>query len=101
MPDWFLAVVGWMVLMLGCLGLWHGVMLWSGGNTRARDSTGTPARLVVVESSGLVLLGTALLLERWIVLGLPAVVLMTVAEVSRLRRRCSTVPDHAGGGSLL
>jgi hypothetical protein len=87
MPDWLLAVVGWINLILGSLGLWRSVELLLAGGRQARDSTGLPAPLVLAESSGLTLVGAAALLgDSWVYLVLPAGVLLTVSEVHRIRQ---------------
>lgn len=87
MPAWLVAVAGWINLIFGCLGLWRGVELLLAGGRQARDSTGLPAPLVLAESSGLALLGVALLRgDSWAYLVLPAGALLTVSEAHRLRR---------------
>ncbi len=87
MPDWLLAVAGWMNLVFGCFGLWRGVELFLAGGRQARDSTGLPSPLVLTESGGLTLVGVALLLgDMWLFLVLPAGVLLTFSEVHRIRR---------------
>jgi hypothetical protein len=53
----------------------------------ARDATGTPAWLVLVESSSLAVLGVALLLSGWMNLIWLAVVLMIIGAVGGIRRR--------------
>ncbi|MEV4627395.1 hypothetical protein AB0J90_14000 [Micromonospora sp. NPDC049523] len=93
MPDWLMALAGWTFLVIGGLGLWRGVTLLVGGDTKARDSTGTDARLVLVEGGGQFLLGAALLLGGgWVHLMWPAILLMAIASVqwiSGWRRRPS------------
>ena len=87
MPAWLVAVSGWINLILGCLGLCRGVALLLTGGRQARDSTGLATPLVLAESSGLALLGVALLRDgNWRYLVLPAGVLLTLSEVHRLRR---------------
>jgi hypothetical protein len=87
MPDWLAAVWGWILVLLGCLGLWRGVGLTQPRSKETLDSTGMPGPLVMAESSGLVLLGGASLLGgSWVYLVLPAGVLLTVGEVHRWRR---------------
>lgn len=85
MPDWVATLAGWSSLLFGGLGLWRGVTLLRRGG-EARDSTGTPAWLVLVESSGLTVLGVALLLDGWMNLIWLAVVLMTIGTVGSIRR---------------
>jgi hypothetical protein len=96
MPDWVATLAGWSSLLFGGLGLWRGVTLLHRAG-EARDSTGTPAWLVLMESSGLTVLGVALLLSGWMNLIWLAVVLMTigaVADIRRwLRRRLSVTPS--------
>ncbi|MFF0155727.1 hypothetical protein [Micromonospora sp. NPDC005203] len=72
-------------LLFGGLGLWRGVTLLrrAGG---ARDSTGTPVWLVLVESSGLTVLGVALLLDGWMNLTWLAVVQMSIGAVGSIHR---------------
>jgi hypothetical protein len=85
MPDRVATLVGWSSLLFGGLGLWRGVTLLRRGG-EAHDSTGTPAWLVLVESSGLIVLGVALLLDGWMHLIWPAVALMTIGAVGSIRR---------------
>ncbi len=85
MPDWLATLAGWNSLLFGGLGLWRGVTLLRRGG-KARDSTGTPAWLVFVESSGLTMLGAALLLGGWMNLIWLALVLMTFGAVGSVRR---------------
>lgn len=85
MPDWVATLAGWSSLLFGALGLWRGVTLLRRGG-EARDSTGTPAWLVLVESSGLTVLGAALLLDGWTNLIWLAVALMTIGAVGSTRR---------------
>ncbi|MGW4462275.1 hypothetical protein [Micromonospora sp. NPDC004704] len=86
MPEWFMALAGWTSLVFGGLGLWRGVTLLLRGDTKARDSTGTDARLVLVEGGGQFLLGAALLLgDGWVHLIWPAFLLMAIASVQWIR----------------
>jgi hypothetical protein len=84
MPDWVATLAGWSLLLVGGLGLWRGVTLLRRGG-EAGDSTGTPAWLVLVESSGLTVLSVAQL-GGWMNLIWPAVVLMTIGAVGEIRR---------------
>jgi len=105
--DWLTTLGGWMSLVFGGLGLGRGATLLLRRGTEARDTTGMPGRLVFVEGSGLVLLGTAALLgSDWMHLIWPAFLLLTIGQVSRIsswlhrRRRRQPLPasgnEHAG-----
>ncbi|WP_125802895.1 hypothetical protein [Actinoplanes sp. ATCC 53533] len=86
MPDWFATLAGWVSLGIGGLGLLRGATLLLHGGTDARDTTGTPARLVLVESGGLALLGAAALLGGgWVHLIWPALFLIAIGELRRIR----------------
>lgn len=99
MPDWFATLAGWILLVVGALGLRRGVTLLRHGKA-ARDSTGTPGWLVLVESGGLSLLGAAVLLGgRWVHLIWPAVVLMAIGAgrgISGWRQRRRRRPAARG-----
>jgi hypothetical protein len=106
-PDWLTTLGGWTSLVFGGLGLWRGATLLLRGGTEARDTTGTPGRLVLVESGGLALVGAAALLGGgWVYLILPAVFLLTIGQVHRIsswfhrRRGRPPLPargdEHAG-----
>ncbi len=87
MPDWLTTLAGWTSLGFGGLGLWRGATLPHRSGTAARDSTGLPGHLVLVQSGGLTLLGAAALLGGgWVQLIWPAVLLMIIGEVGRIRR---------------
>lgn len=103
MPSWLTVVCGWIVLVIGGLGLWRAAMLLLRGGTAARDSTGRDARLVLVDSGSQVLLGAALLLGgRWMHLIWPAFLLGTISAVHwisswlRTRRRRPSLPVSDG-----
>ncbi|WP_326562042.1 hypothetical protein [Micromonospora sp. NBC_01796] len=86
MPGWLIILAGWTSLVFGGLGLWRGVTLLLRGDTKARDSTGTDAWLVLVEGGGQFLLGAALLLGGgWVHLIWPAVLLMAIGSVQWIR----------------
>jgi hypothetical protein len=86
-PDWFATLAGWMSLVVGGLGLWRSATLLLRGGPDARDTTGTPGRLVLVEGGGLTLLGAAALLGGgWVHLIWPAFFLIAIGELHRIRR---------------
>ncbi len=85
MPDWVATLAGWSSLLIGGLSLWRGVTLLRHGG-EARDSTGAPAWLVLVEGSGLTVLGVALLFDGWMNLIWLALVLMAIGAVGNIRR---------------
>lgn len=88
MPHWLIQAAGWTSLVIGGLSLWTGVSLLLRDGAPSRDSTGTPGWLVLAERTGLVLLGSALLLGGdWTHLIRPAIILLTVNAALALRRR--------------
>jgi hypothetical protein len=85
MPDWILIAGGCMFVVFGVTGLWQGVARLRGGD---RDPLGMPAPVLVMESSGMLLLAAAVLLgEPWLLLAVPGGVLMAAGETDRIRRR--------------
>ncbi|GAA3958243.1 hypothetical protein [Actinoplanes auranticolor] len=108
MPDWLVTLGGWTSLVFGGLGLWRGAILVLRTGPEARDATGMPGQLVLVESSGLILVGAAALLSGgWVHLIWPAVLLLTIGQVRRVsswldrRRRRPPLPargDELAGG---
>ena len=86
MPSTLLTIASWGCLTMGLVGLWRGGTLLSRGR-QARDSEGTPAWAVMVESGGLALIGVAVLLGgRWMHLIWLALALMTIGAVAQARR---------------
>ncbi|GAA1870498.1 hypothetical protein [Asanoa iriomotensis] len=101
MPNWLAEVGGWMLLVFGGVGLCRAATLLLGGGAQARDSTGKSVRLVLVESTALVLLGAAVLLGgRWAHLIWPALIFWTIIAAhdvrNWLRRRRSPSTRDAG-----
>ena len=85
MPDWILIAGGCMFGYFGVTGLWQGVPRLRGGG---RDSLGMPAPVLVMESSGMLLLAAAVLLgDPCLLLGVPGGLLMAAGETDRSRRR--------------
>ena len=85
MPDWIVIVGGCMLGFFGVTGLWQGVPRLRGGG---RDSLGMPAPVLVMESSGMLLLAAAVLLGgQCLFLVVPGGALMATGEADRIRRR--------------
>ncbi|ROP31482.1 hypothetical protein EDD30_4391 [Couchioplanes caeruleus] len=94
MPDALAALVSWMSVVLGVVGLWRGTTLVLRGK-QARDSLGTPGWMVLTESGSLALLGAAFLSGGgWMHLIWPAFALMTVGTVARVRTRLHRRPPR-------